>query len=41
MLFRTIDNKLIEVNKYHFKNDMLYYKKLMDIYKNYVNSSKL
>ncbi len=38
MLFRTVDNQLIEVNKYHFKNDTLYYKKLMDIYKKYVSS---
>ena len=41
MIFRTIDNKLIEINKYHFKNDTLYYKKLMDIYKKYAPSYSL
>jgi hypothetical protein len=33
MLFRTADGKLVEINKYDFKNDKLYYKKLMEIYK--------
>jgi hypothetical protein len=33
MLFRTGDGKLIEINKYDFKNDKLYYEKIMSIYK--------
>ena len=33
MLFRTADGKLIEINKYDFKNDKLYYEKIMSIYK--------
>lgn len=31
MLFRTNDGKLIEIKKYNFKNDTLYYEKLIDI----------
>ena len=37
MLFRTIDGKLIEINKYDFKNDKLYYEKIMSIYKVWLN----
>ena len=33
MLFRTADGKLIEINKYDFKNDKLYYEKIMSIKK--------
>lgn len=38
MLFRTIDGKLIEINKYDFKNDKMYYEKLMNIHKLFVNN---
>ena len=38
MLFRTMDGKLIEINKYDFKNDKLYYQKIMSLY--YFNSLK-
>ena len=31
MLFRTIEGELIEINKYDFKNDKLYYEKIMNI----------
>jgi len=31
MLFRTQDGKLIEINKYDFINDKLYYQKLIEI----------
>ena len=31
MLFRTIDGKIIEINRYDFKNDKLYYAKIMEI----------
>ena len=34
MLFRTNKGELIEVKKYDFPNDKLYYKKLMEIIKN-------
>jgi hypothetical protein len=37
MLFRTVDGKLVKINKYDFKNDKLYYKKLMDIHKSFIN----
>ncbi len=33
MLFRTTEGKLIEIRKYNFKNDTLYYEKLLDIKK--------
>ena len=33
MLFRTSEGKLIEIKKCDFKNDTLYYQKLLDIKK--------
>ena len=35
MLFRSINGKLIEINKYDYKNDQLYYEKIMEIMFNY------
>jgi hypothetical protein len=52
MLFRTSEGKLIEINKYDFKNDSLYYEKIYIVkqscpkskktfdYKNYKQSNK-
>ena len=31
MLFRTFDGTLVEIRKYDFKNDKLYYEKIMKI----------
>lgn len=31
MLFRTNTGELIEINKYDFTNDKLYYKKLLEL----------
>ena len=31
MIFRTVNGVLIEINKYDFKNDTLYYKKIFEI----------
>jgi len=31
MLFRTSEGKLIDIRKYDFKNDTLYYEKLLEI----------
>ena len=31
MLFRSINGNLIEINKYDYKNDQLYYEKIMEI----------
>ena len=31
MLFRTNTGQLIEINKYDFTNDKLYYKKLLEL----------
>jgi hypothetical protein len=33
MLFRTNKGELIEINKYDFPNDKLYYNKIMEIKK--------
>ena len=41
MLFRTVDGKLIEINKYDFKNDKLYYSKIMSIYTVWINQQPL
>ena len=41
MLFRSIDGKLIEINKYDFKNDKLYYEKIMSIYTILINKKLL
>lgn len=39
MLFRTITGDLIEINIYDYKNDKLYYEKIMEIKKAFVNLS--
>lgn len=44
MLFRTINGELIEINRYSFKNDKMYYEKIMEIKKQFISkiqSSKL
>ena len=41
MLFRTVDGKFIEINKYDFKNDKLYYEKILSIKKPLVNEKPL
>jgi hypothetical protein len=45
MLFRTKNGELIEINRYSFKNDKMYYEKIMEIKKEFINnktqSSKL
>jgi hypothetical protein len=33
MLFRTFEGQLIEIKKYNFINDKLYYEKILDIKK--------
>lgn len=34
MLFRTNNGKLIEINKKDFKNDKLYYQKIISLFEN-------
>lgn len=41
MLFRTLDGKLVEINKYAFKNDKLYYEKIKSIYKLFDNQTSI
>ena len=31
MLFRTSEGKLVEIKKYNFKNDTLYYQKILEV----------
>lgn len=33
MLFRTITGELVEINKYNYKNDKVYYEKIMEVMK--------
>ena len=40
MLFRTVDGKLVKINKYDFKNDKLYYQQIMEIKKEFTKSNK-
>ncbi len=40
MLFRTNEGKLIELKKYNFANDKLFYEKLMQINKPLATKSK-
>ena len=43
MLFRTVNGELVQINRYNFKNDKMYYEKIMEIKKQFINnnSSKL
>ena len=44
MLFRTFTGELLEINRYSYKNDKLYYEKLMEIKNTFLKvnaSSKL
>lgn len=40
MIFRTITGELIEINKYDFKNDILYYQKIMEIKQQFAKLEK-
>jgi len=40
MLFRIITGQIIEINKYDFKNDKLYYLKIMDLKKSFTKLEK-
>ena len=40
MLFRDVNGNLIELNRYEFKNDKLYYQKIMEIKKQFTKSNK-
>ena len=40
MLFRTIHGDLIEINKYDYKNDKLYYQKIMEIQNSFTKLEK-
>lgn len=40
MLFRSSDGKIVEICKYHFKNDSLYYQKILEIKRQLPKSEK-
>jgi hypothetical protein len=40
MLFRTANGELVQINRYNFKNDKMYYEKIMEIKKQFVNKKK-
>ena len=39
MIFRDANGKLVEINRNLFKNDSLYYKKIMEIKKTFSKST--
>ena len=41
MLFRDVNGNLIELNRYDFKNDKLYYQKIIEIKKQFTKSTKI
>jgi hypothetical protein len=40
MLFRTANGELVQINRYDFKNDKMYYEKIMEIKKQFINKNK-
>ena len=40
MLFRTIKGEFIEINRYDFKNDKLYYEKIMKLKESFTKLKK-
>jgi hypothetical protein len=41
MLIRKADGKLIEINKYDYKNDHIYYKKIMQLKNLHINAKEV
>ena len=39
MIFRDANGKLVEINRSSFKNDLLYYKKIMEIKRTFSKST--
>ena len=39
MIFRTVDGKLININKIDFLNDVLYYEKIIKLKQLFLNNS--
>jgi len=38
MLFRTYNGELIEIKRYNYSNDKLYYKKIMEVKQSFTKS---
>lgn len=41
MLFRNIYGQLVEINRYDYKNDAIYYTKIMELYKVKITASNI
>jgi hypothetical protein len=41
MIFRNSKGELVILNKYDFKNDEIYYTKIMELYKSFTKLPKL
>jgi hypothetical protein len=40
MLFRTANGELVQINRYDLINDKMYYEKIMEIKKQFLNKNK-
>jgi hypothetical protein len=40
MIFRNNNGELVELNKYDFKNDLLFYKKIMEMKRSFTKLNK-
>jgi hypothetical protein len=40
MLFRTANGELVQINRYNFKNDKMYYEKILEIKKQFIKKNK-
>ena len=40
MIFRTANGELVEINRYNFKSDKIYYEKIMEIKKQFIKKNK-
>jgi hypothetical protein len=41
MIFRTVNGELVEINRYNYKNDKLYYEKILEIKKQFISKIEL
>lgn len=41
MIFRTANGELVEINRYNYKNDKLYYEKILEIKKQFISKIEL
>jgi len=41
MIFRTVNGELVEIIRYNYKNDKLYYEKILEIKKQFISKIEL